>query len=328
MKKVMRFACLVGVVALALTSCKKNEQTATSFKAATEQFVVESEDDSRVYVNTNNQIVFEQNDQVMLFNIGGEVDDAALYYSTSTDTYVEFRPVQEVGINPTADAEGAFYAFYPGENVIPANLRSESRYKFPVAAEQEYRTLNGNVAVPKGAMYMAAKEANVKQLGQVNFQFKNICGLACFKFYSSTPGKTIKRIKVEDKTFNISGDVELRVDKVDPDEMTSLLNNYNLSNQSYVDQLNDYIREVGYNVTNSGRSIVLNLGEGVELTTTKATAKQFLMVLRPLALKNGCKIYVSEDSTGENWILAADSNKDNMIRPNLFRNFAAVKINF
>lgn len=321
MKKVMRFACLVGVFALALTSCKKNEQNASSFKAVTEKFVEESADGSRAYINSNNQMVFEEGDQVMLFNIGDADSDYALYESDTEGASVHFSPV-EVNNSLNPNKLNAFYAFYPGETVTP-DLARQNRCVFPVAAEQTYRADDsGKPFIPKGAMYMAAKEAVETDLTNVFFEFKNICGIMCLQL-TSPSGQTIKKIRVVDNQVNLSGDVELIIPEVDPVRMTNLLNDFDLDNPSYVNTLNEYIRRVGYNVTNSGPSITLNLGnEGVQLSST---VKKFLVVLRPGALKKGCQIQVSKD--GENFTTLVNSSRDNMIRPNVIKTFAALQVN-
>jgi hypothetical protein len=310
---------MVAVLAMAFTSCKKEEK-AVVFQGETQQLIVEEEDAAKVYVNNSGYVTFEQNDLVTLYNVSSYGATCATYKAGSTGTSVSFVPYGGE-INPTTD--GAFYGFYPGgpDNITPA-LSNGNRCTFKVAETQEYRTVNGGLAIPHDALYMACKSTETN-LNNAYFGFQNICGVLSMKFYSPT-GKTIKKIRVTDKHFNIAGDVQLIITEIDPTELTSLFNAYDESNATYMATLNAYRERIGYNVTNATNAITLDLGEGVALGTTKNTANRFFMVLRPLALSNGYIIEVSEDGT--TWTTVVDSNKNNCIHPNVFKNFSAVNV--
>jgi hypothetical protein len=319
MKKVVKCMCMVAVMALVFTSCKKDEK-AVVFQGETQQLVVEDEDAAKVYVNNSGYVTFEQNDMVTLYNVSSWGSTCATYRASSTGTSTSFMPYGGE-INGTTD--GAFYAFYPGgaDNITP-NLSNGNRCTFRVADTQEYRTVSGGLAIPHDALYMAGKTTETN-LSSAYMQFHNICGVLSMKFYSPT-GKTIKKIRVTDKHFNITGDMQLIITEIDPEELTSLFNAYDENNDTYMATLNAYRERIGYNVTNASNAITLDLGEGVALGTTKNTANKFFMVLRPLALSNGYIIEVSEDGT--TWTTVVDSNKNNCIHPNVFKNFSAVNV--
>ena len=57
MKRILKGACIVAMVALAFTSCKKKDNATLSFVATTED--IEVVNDDRVYINPQNQLAFE-----------------------------------------------------------------------------------------------------------------------------------------------------------------------------------------------------------------------------------------------------------------------------
>ena len=287
MKRVIKCFCMMALVALAFTSCKKEEQKSI-IKVSSEQLVVESED--RAYIRPDLQIVFEVGDRCMLFNIDNEVpthSHCCVYKSLEEGASVSY---EDVGYGTIAeDILDAYYGFYPGGEGHTVSLlpQGENKAKFRVEPTQEYR-LN---KVSMGDMYMAAKVDDVEHLSEASFDFKNICGILQLKPYEAAQ-RTVQSIEVVDNTFHLSGWVELIIPEVDPIEMRALFNAYNPSNEDYLRRLNEYKNRIGYNVTDAGYSVVLDcMGEespnGVQLGSSKSNTPVFNIVLRPLALSNG-----------------------------------------
>lgn len=297
MKRVIRCICMVALVALAFTSCKKNEEK-SSVMIMTQELVDEYVDEDRAYFTPGNlRIMFEEGDVVMIFNIDEEVpthSHCAQYAAEQTGNFVKFN---NMGTGEVAeDILDAYYAFYPGgrEHIQTEMAQGENKSKFLVAPVQEYRP----DMVPLGAMYMAAKVDDVEHLSQTNdpenaFFFRNICGVYDLMLYDAD-GPSVKEISITDHALDLSGWVELIIPEVDPVEMQSLFNNYDPNNATYMQNLAQYLNRVGYNVTEKGNTITLTMPEeGVQIGTTQGDATHFYMILRPLACFNDYTITVT-----------------------------------
>jgi len=330
MRKIVRGMCMLTVVALAFTSCKKNEESASSFNGTPQVFNVDNGE--RAYIdNGTNQMYFEEGDQVMLFNIDndGQTSESALYHAESTGTLVRFIADGQM----TTTAFDNFYAFYPGANVVP-DLGNSNYAKFPIAGIQVYREdAQGKPIIAKDHLYMAAK-ADTKDLTKTTFTFKNICGVLVMPLYSSANvTKYVQSIEIEDKFYHLVGDVNLKVDGVDDGKLQGFFNNYNPQNPEFISYVQD---DLGYYVSGkTSKTMVLdctgvvndNEPNGVKLSATPAAAKAFCIVLRPLALSQGFTMRVNYvDANGQSDTFTISTNRNNMIKPNFYRTFSAVDI--
>ena len=314
----------MGVVALLATSCTKKEDKAMVYRGYSydAQFEVEAANydaPTRAYIDDTYRMMFEANDQVMLFNIDNTTpanSECALYVVEADGYQPTFAPY-EAGVEISDEMMDAKYAFYPGNNVVKdmAVLANENRSVFKLLPVQQYREIGGTPVIGKEALYMAAKIDNPTE---TNFAFRNICGVLVMKFYSPT-AKTVTSIEVTDNNVNLTGDVTLKIDKVDPAEMMDLFRNYP-GNESAI---NDYKDEVGYSVETSGNTMTLDCGTGVTLGTTAADANTFYFVLRPLALLNGFDMTITFDDATTKVI---STTKDNKIKPNTLRVFPALNV--
>lgn len=326
MKMILKGACIVAVLALAFTSCKKKENNAHSIFVSTQP--VEISDGERAYVDpTNSRIYFEQGDQVMLYNIdyaGGPRS----YYGVYTTRETGYENVEfDYQSGPIIDHMGkadAFFAFYPGQRVNNAYLSQNNMGIFDIANHQTYREINGQGVYAERTWAMAAKTEDYAAIDQAHFTFQNIMGGVNFKLSTNQPNKVVSSIVFEDNIFNIAGDVHLKIDEVDPVEMTWLCNNYNPNNATYMQRLNDYIDAVGYFVDGDqkGKTITLDCGEGVALTSTP---KSFYIVLRPLAMYGGFTATVNF-TDGSHAVIA--TTYPNTVRPNVIKRFTLNIDNF
>lgn len=319
MKKVMKCMCMIAVVALAFTSCKKNEQKST-IVASTQEFVMQTEDGERAYIENfgNHHIHFEVGDMCMLFNINETVptqSHACAYEAIEEGDVVHF---QNAGWGEIAeDIMDGFYGFYPGGpgQTITELSQGENKCKFFVDPIQEYR----EDMVSLKDMYMAAKVTpdEATTMTEANFAFKNICGILQLKPYEAAQ-RTVTSIEIVDNAFNLSGWCELIIPEVDADEMQALFNNFDMSNPTYVAQLQAYLNRVGYNMTDQGNSITLNVPGGVQLGATKAETPAFNFVLRPLALSQGFHvIFTFDDGSVKDCDLSHVTSI--MMKPNVYR---------
>ena len=318
MKKVMKCMCMIAVVALAFTSCKKNEQKST-FVASTQEFVMQTEDGERAYIENfgNHHIHFEEGDMCMMFNISETVptqSHAALYEAIEEGDVVHF---QNSGYGEVSeDILDGYYGFYPGGpgQTITELAQGENKCKFFVDPIQDYRE---NMVSLKD-MYMAARVTpdQATHMSEANFAFKNICGVLELKPFEAAQ-RTVTSIKIVDNAFDLTGWVELIIPEIDADELQAMFNNFDMSNPTYVAQLQAYLNRVGYNVTDQGNSITLNMPVGgIQLGATKATTPSFYFVLRPLALSQGFHvIFTFDDDTQKDCDLSQVTRL--MMKPNV-----------
>ena len=314
MKQILRGVCMIALVALAFTSCKKeDENNAKSFYATAQTMVTED----RAYME-GNMTNFEEGDQMLMYNVN--YDDAnqtyyGIYFADFDGHTVQYTyssgNIKNHGIR---NANGAFFGFYPAEIVDNGYLHTHANeVMFEIAPIQTYRQKAGYVALPDEAMAMACKVADQDVLMDNEFKFKNIMGVLHLVLKSNT-NKVVTSIVYEDAAFNVSGRAHVQIDKVDPNLMLTLLNNYGQPGNdaaiaNYITNCGWYVDDAGIGL--KGKTMTLDCGEGVQLSKT---AKHFYICLRPLAARNGMTITVNF-SEGEPYVIST-TNPNNMIRPN------------
>ena len=316
MKKIFKGVCMMAVVALAFSSCTKKDNNAQSFFAQAQE--IESEGIDRTYVN-GGVTYFESGDQMMMFNINN-TDASQSYYgiyeAASTGFSTQFN-YQSGPITNHGTRQDAFFAYYPAENVDVRYLGTDNEAVFSIPTTQTYRELNGASVFPEKAWAMASKDATHTQIQDAHFSFQTIMGAINLKLYSNgNKTRTVQSIVFEDNTFNVTGDVHLKIHEVNPTTLTSLLNNYNPNDPNYMAGLNEYITRSGYHVDGrKQKEITLQVG-GVDLTSTP---KSFYICLRPLAMYGGFTITVNF-ADGDKAVIS--TTKNNMIKPNVQKNLS------
>lgn len=289
MKKVIKCLGMMALVAVAFTSCKK-EETQSSIMVSSQNLVTVDED--RAYLDdATNKTSFEIGDRVMVFNISETTptqSHCAIYESIGEGNNVQF--VNSGYGDDAQDAlDGGYYAYYPfvepNQNIITELNYGENKSKFRVQAEQTYRADK----VSLGDLYMAGhSDATTLDAAVATFQMRNIMGVLRLMPYEAAQ-RTVTQIQVVDNTFHLSGWVELIIPEVDAAELQALFNSYSPT-EAWMNTANTIKNRMGYNVTEAGYSITLNVPDGVQLGATKATTSAFNIVLRPLALSQGFHI--------------------------------------
>lgn len=324
----------MALVALAFTSCKKNnEQTeGIRFSGIAQNFEVQSIDEERAYIVINGTKFitnFEKNDQIMVYNLNS--DDATLtnygiYWTDKDGHIVDWYYSSGTVINhqPT---ETNLFAFYPAEIVNNARLwEGDNEAMFELVDHQAYRTKGSNVLIPKGTMAMASRDTVAANVEEKEFEFKNIMGGMWLRLTDSQ-SRTITSIVYEDNMFNVTGRVHLKIDEVDPNYLLDeLLLKYDPTDATYLASLNEYIHRSGYYVDDAhaalkGKVITLDCGEGVQLNRT--TPKDFFIILRPLAMYGGFKVTFNF-AEGEplEWNYTGPAiGRDLMVKPNNLNRF-------
>lgn len=313
MKKVIKCLGMMALVAVAFTSCKKEEEKSI-ISVSCEDLITVSED--RAYLNdATGKTSFEIGDRVMVFNISKTtptLSHCAIYESIEEGDRVQFMNSGYGTVSYDALDDG-YYAFYPyvepWDNIISELPEGENKSKFHVQAEQTYR----EDKVSLNDLYMAGHTdaANLDQ-AVASFYMQNIMGVLRLMPYEAAQ-RTVTQIKVVDNHFHLSGWVELIIPEVNAGELKALFDSYSQT-EAWMNAANAIKNRMGYNVTEAGYSITLNIPEGVQLGATKATTPAFNIVLRPLALSQGCHIiFTFDDGSVKDVDLSAF---DLCIRPN------------
>jgi hypothetical protein len=299
MKKILRGVCMIAVVALAFTSCKKNNQTeGIRFSGTTEAFAGGTVDEDRAYIGTNStNTFFEVNDQIMVYNLDSEdatQTNYGIYWTDKAGHKVDWYYSSGTVINHKDASTTTLFAFYPAEIVNNARLwEGDNEAMFEITDHQTYRKIGSQVVLPKGTLAMASKDEIATNVDEKDFQFRNIMGFLWLKLTDSQNRK-ITSIVYEDNVLNVTGRVHLKIDEVDPDYLRDyLLKEYDPNNTTYMANLNDYISRSGYyvddaNVALKGKTITLDCGEGVQLNPS--SVQHFMITLRPLAAYYGFKL--------------------------------------
>ena len=318
MNKILKGICMVALVALAFTSCNKKENNAESFYGTVGDFTVESDDMDKAYIN--GAMLFEAGDEVMMYNIDNT--NAAnsvygMYTSNSTGATVQFT-YQNGPIANNGNKMDAFFAFYPGGIVDNSDLANENRAIFSISKVQTYREVNNKSVLPANSMAMASRDNTHSTIEGASFKFQNIMGVLCLKLTSAS-GKTVRSMTVTDPVRPITGDVHLKIHKVDPNTLTSLINTYNPDEEAFLANLSAYVQEAGYYVdgANKDNTISLNCGNGVKLNNSKA--KEFYICVVPAAFYKGFSIEVNFT---DNTHAVITTNKNKMVKPGVIRNFS------
>lgn len=316
MNKILKGLCMVALVALAFTSCKKDDNNAKSFYAYPGEVAFEEDGADKAYIN-GSVLMMEAGDEVMLYNIDN-VNAAnsvyGLYTTDATGTPVHFT-YQEGPIANNGTKMDAFFAFYPGGIVDNSQLANDNYAVFSIPKEQVYREVNGVSTLPANGWAMAAKDDTHANIADANFKFQTIMGGLCLKL-TSTSGKTVRSLEVTDNGSPITGDVHLKIHKVNPNTLTSLINSYNPTDDTFLANLQSYIHEAGYYVdgANKGQRISLNCGNGVALNGK--TPKPFYVCVRPAAFYYGFSISVNF-TDGTHALIETSKNK--MVKPGVIK---------
>lgn len=336
MNKIVRSVCMIAVVALAFTSCKKNENDnakSFAFKGSVEQFVEVNENGEfeRMYIDEGLNTYFQEGDVIWVASVPAEgFSNAARYVFQGDGTTLE--PVDPgTQVSPNLMEGGAYYAFYPGaagENIFGFNTATNMT-KFRVHATQNYRPeVNGVAQMPEKSVYMAAKDAEHANIEDAFLYFRNIMGALSLKLYS--PERvTIKSISVTDRKFHLAGDVNLDITAVEPGTMKTLAENYDEGNALYMQELHEYIfDDLKYSLDagTGNYTTVLDCGAGIQLPASADQATRFLIVLRPLALLQGADITIVYNDGEDDYTATIHSTKDNRIMPNVIRNIYPINV--
>jgi len=332
MNKFAKVICMIAVVALAFTSCKKQENSAKPFlkNVTTEQLVnvCDEEEGGKAYMNPSNYTIsFELGDEFELVAFGPS--DGTMQKGHQKWTYYHDNDYNADGwgvlgaawptgyIGGTSIGDNDFYAFYPANKISDiTEADGHCRASFLLDAEQTY--VPGQVK----NLYMAARDNTNKDVLTMNLAFENLCGVLCVNLYSNRD-ITVKSIKVTDHAVNIVGKVSCWIDQIQNNSTNPSLryfvNNYDGNETALYEYLHNTLGYMTASTPTPSPTVTLNCGTGVVLSKNQASPTKFYIVMRPLALTKGMTVhvdYVDEDGPGQ-WEISSD--RDNRILPNIVK---------
>jgi hypothetical protein len=182
MKKVVRMLGLCALVALAFTSCKKEDTKNTvTFKASITQPV----SDSRTQLNTANDLVWLEGDAIRVFDATGNTIDPFVV-ETGKFTGTEAQFVGDGAFLANIGTPGSYTAFYPVANYDATTVTMN------IPATQTY------VAAQNGRFEDELYPMHATNNDEPNFAFTSDAGVLRVSLYGpATYTFKVKRIEIE-----------------------------------------------------------------------------------------------------------------------------------
>lgn len=319
MKKIIRTACLLAMVALVTVSCKKNNEN-TSFNVSmgeTYGFEVgPSLDGSKAYFDPWDGYTFKwsDDDRLMAYNLATDYTQSAVeMFKISTGQGGHYATFNGPSIGKKQDI--GFRLFYNG-NMADRELEDGNRATFHVEAEQNY---DPACLADPNAMVMASTAENVSGNMINGFVMNHIFGYLNVAIANNTTpaGKQVSSIVVEDAQWNLTGEVSLKLPVVDADRFSTMLTKLeNESEESYLAYMSQYLGELGYCADGSGKTVTMNCNN---FSLPYGQWQYFFISLRPGALYKGFTLTVNyTDGTSQS--KQFDASMTYLIKPAYFRN--------
>lgn len=303
-KKIILGVCMLGFIAMMATSCKKNEETTTSFLF--DEVPMEVDD-----MNNDGRFYFDPS----INNFIWETTDCIKVYNADNNQSAQFRVTNANGTSmtmtgPVIGSTNNMYAFFPYEMASAPFDVEDMRQTFTVGnVDIEHNTfnnvfyaknLNGKYTICDAMFPKAAKKANGK------FSFKNFFGVAkLFIEGKENPngGDNVKIVglKIVDNAFNLWGTVSLRPFELSNGgdvKLKAIMQDYIDDNVQFASHENWswVIGDLGYCASNDGnREIELLFSEAGEPEVTNQAVVCYFG-LRPGALGKGFKLFVELDN--------------------------------
>jgi hypothetical protein len=309
MKKIISTLCIVAMVALVATSCKKKNEEGASFTVNVEETTgwgqAPSIDDGKAYLDPNNSYNFTWNegDKIRIYNLSSTPSQSfsQLYVAEQgSEGKTEVRFFSESGDPIGGRQDLGYFVFFNGNNATGTMLANGNREKFVVSPTQNFESA---YRMDKGALALACRVADNGASYVTDFTLSHIFGFLNIGIADNAhDGKTrnVSRIEVEDASWNLAGELTLKLDGVDPETFSALqsqlegtLNGGDVA--AYQTALARYLSSIGYHAepTNT-KMITLNCNN--EPLTADAW-EYFIIPIRPGALYTGCTIRIYYEDT-------------------------------
>jgi len=303
-KKILYGICMLGMVALVATSCKKKEETTKSFGATHGAFQAVNVDDERAYLDPETYLtIWDTEDQFKVFNF--ENGQYAIFQVEDEG--------QNVGhfVNQGEDIGYAsgYYAFYPAEMAkgdfdgVYQTFELDPIQYVHSMDENDYTFTLEDISIPQAAYTTYA---------QNHYYFDIIFGIANFKIKCAPKNnkpRYVQKIVVKDNRFNLCGSVRLKPNKINTGKLNEMLGYLVDGNDAaYAQKWDEYIIShegdgLGYSAIGGGKELTydftsMNEGKGVALNAVDT--RSLMVGLRPGALTYGftLDIYVYDSYDG------------------------------
>ena len=278
--------CMAGSLALLASSCKKNEENQEATINLPQMEEAGDFDGSKLYIdfNQNNTYKWNANDEVMFYNLDAVDGTQTIKAVYTTSAGAEGAATAVFTGDDLGAKKDHFFVFYPTSKIVngTAALDVDNFETFSVDSVQQYTLVKGKPTVDPTAMAAACETQNVK-----SFTMKHIFGVLRLKLRGV---KTVQRLELVDNSFNLSGNVSMKLHEVNMTTFSNLMDLYALGDGSHEQALAAYLQQLGYVSEPEGKKIILDCGNGVQLSDNTQTL--FYIVLRPGALIDGFKVNV------------------------------------
>jgi hypothetical protein len=286
MKKIVRTLCLVAMVALVATSCRKNEESTKFEVKMGETYGFEvgpSLDGSKAYFDPNSGWSFKwsDDDKLVVYNLSSDWQQSKVATfqaapGSQGQQYTTFSTTEEIG----QKKDLGFFAFY---NLSKAHkdIKEGNRETFEVSKDQYYE---GSYRCDPTAMVMASTVEDADSHHLSGLFMQHIFGYLDVAIADNVGGKKVREIIVTDKKWNLTGQLSLLLPEVSASEFTNLMNLCATNNSSYLTELNTYLNTLGYSAQGDGKTITLHCGD---FQLPWRQWQYFLISLRPGALYKG-----------------------------------------
>jgi len=339
MKRVFRTLCLIAMVALVTTSCKKKEEGAEFNVTFGETYGFEvgpSLNGAKAYLDPWDGYKFKWNDgdQVMVYNVSATLGNSVAEVFTADPGSEGKQTARFTGTAVGPKKEHGYFVFYNANKAygLPDDGVMET---FRVPAVQNYNPTH--LIDPTSLMLAntigAAGESHINSFtlqhvfGYLNVAVGNL---------EETNARHVKSITVTDAKWHLSGELDVKLPEVSAQRFTELLEDLeddDVTEAEYLAELHSYLTTLGYHAHGDNipldKSITLNCvntdyPQG--LGWNQYAWQYFFITLRPGALYKGFTIGIEfdENTNTEGYDITVTIPENQamkyLIKPGWFRN--------
>jgi hypothetical protein len=298
-KKIIYGICMMALVAVVATSCKKKEE-AVSFTA--EIAILQDGDGDRMYINPVTYVTkWAGNEQVKIYNINDANPEASVTQVYQVTQAGASSPIVGSGIGYNS----TYYAFCPAE-MATADLEDGNYQVFEIMDNQPLfvnPTEPGQylVTVSGTSLPMAA----TCSYSNPYFPFKHIFGIVRFRFKcdpytedgSFPKYRKLESMTIEDPYMNLSGSVKLKPHKINETYLSEIMEAYKAGQEfANIDRYQSYVLShtgegLGYSAEGGGHTITYDLTDlgGIQFRPDVEYVT-VLVGIRPGALAKGFNV--------------------------------------
>lgn len=331
MKRIFSTVCLIALVALVATSCKKKTDEVSSLHFTLEEVKgFEADDDTKGYIDIDDlQMKWNEGDCIMVYNI----DDDDYLQSVAEEWVADEGSEGKIGTQFHGVAVGEmidmYYFFYPASKAS-GNLQQGNRETFTVEQHQTYNEKLGSNGKPMrfdpNSLVLACLVDG--PLYQHSYTLNHIFGFLNVKLKGNLTGKYVEKVEVTDNMWNLWGTMSLNISQsISPATFNEYMQNLIDSNgtgdayETYLANMSSYLQSIGYIAQGVGKTIILDCGHANGGNGVAAETKNFFIALRPGALYKGftVKVTFKGGATATKVVNEAEA-MSKLIKPGTFSN--------